>query len=398
MKPIIFVGPTISVEEARPLLDADYRGPVALGDVWRAVRDAPPAIGIIDGYFHSIPAVWHKELLWALDQGITLFGSSSMGALRAAELDRFGMIGVGAIYQAFRQGELEDDDEVALVHTDATRNFRPLSEAMVNIRATLAQALARGIISEGTRRQLEAIAKAHFYPERVWPLIIRRGNLAGLPTTELMALEGWLPHQRIDRKRDDAVALIQAISEHLAQAPNLPSVPFQFEDTLLWQAMIRQEQARDDRLVLEELKLEPLLFAKLGAAQHGRIGEPHTAQLLLQQLWVLGAYERLAARAWRKQRLDLRAQTPATLGLDPESLLHWLFAQRLGGWPSDLTDFLRARDWKSEELLLTIALREYLYVQATAASHPTSPAGGRGLPRAASGEARRAQPSAKKPT
>jgi hypothetical protein len=239
---------------------------------------------------------------------------------------------------------------------------------MVNIRATLAHALARGIISEGTRRQLEAIAKAHFYPERVWPLIIRSGSLAGLPSTELMALEGWLPHQRIDRKHDDAMALLKAIGEHLTLAQSRPSIPFQFEDTLLWQAMIRQEQARDDQLVLEELKLEPLLFAKLGVAQRGRLSDPHTAQLLLQQLWIIGAYERLAARAWRKQRLDLRGETLATLGLDPASLLHWLFEQRLGGWPSDLTDFLRARGWKSEEQLLTIALREYLYVQATSTS------------------------------
>ena len=368
MKPIIFVGPTISVEAASQLLDADYRGPVALGDVWRAVRDAPPAIGIIDGYFHSLPAVWHKELLWALDQGIALVGSSSMGALRAAELDRFGMVGVGAIYQAFRQGELEDDDEVALVHADATLNFRPLSEAMVNVRATLAHALAHGIISEATQQQLEAIAKARFYPERVWPLIIRSGRLAGLPAAELMALEGWLPHQRIDRKRDDAIAMLQMISEHLAQAQRPPSIPFQFEDTLLWQALIRQEQARDDQLVLEELKLEPLLFARLDVAQHGTLSNLHTAQLLLQQLWILGSYERLAARAWRKQRLDLQGQTPATLGLDPESLLHWLFEQRLGGWPSDLSDFLRARGWRSEEQLLAIAMREYLYVQATSPS------------------------------
>ena len=71
------------------------------------------AIGIIDGYFENIPSVWHKEILWAMSQGIHVFGSASMGALRAAELAPFGMEGVGAIFEAYRDGWLEDDDEVA---------------------------------------------------------------------------------------------------------------------------------------------------------------------------------------------------------------------------------------------------------------------------------------------
>ena len=55
---------------------------------------APGAIGVIDGYFDGVPSVWHKEILWALSQGIRVFGGASMGALRAAELDGFGMTGV----------------------------------------------------------------------------------------------------------------------------------------------------------------------------------------------------------------------------------------------------------------------------------------------------------------
>ena len=43
-------------------------------------------------------------------------GASSMGALRAAELSQFGMVGIGEVYQAFKLGRLEDDDEVAIVH------------------------------------------------------------------------------------------------------------------------------------------------------------------------------------------------------------------------------------------------------------------------------------------
>ena len=66
-----------------------------------APRSSRPAvIGIIDGYFEIVPTVWHKEILWAMAQGIHVFGAASIGALRAAELDAFGMRGIGRIYEA----------------------------------------------------------------------------------------------------------------------------------------------------------------------------------------------------------------------------------------------------------------------------------------------------------
>ena len=63
-------------------------------------------IGVIDGYFEVVPTVWHKEILWAMSQGIHVYGAASIGALRAAELAEFGMNGVGQIYQQYRSGEL----------------------------------------------------------------------------------------------------------------------------------------------------------------------------------------------------------------------------------------------------------------------------------------------------
>src|ERR1041384_8086509 len=104
---IVFLGPTLALADARQLLDATYLGPVSQGDVLRAAQARPAAIAIIDGYFARVPAVWHKEILWALSQGVWVFGASSMGALRAAELEPFGMIGVGRVFAGFRDGEYE---------------------------------------------------------------------------------------------------------------------------------------------------------------------------------------------------------------------------------------------------------------------------------------------------
>src|SRR5262249_10679056 len=110
---IVFTGPTLPPAEAAKILDATYRPPAAIGDVYRAAQQRPWAIGIIDGFFESIPSVWHKEVLWALAQGIHVYGAASMGALRAAELAAFGMTGVGMIFEAYRDGIIEEHDEVA---------------------------------------------------------------------------------------------------------------------------------------------------------------------------------------------------------------------------------------------------------------------------------------------
>src|SRR5512147_3214094 len=98
MNIVVFLGPTLAHTEARSVLDATYLPPAGQGDVYRAALKRPWAIGIVDGYFERVPAVWHKELLWAMSQGIHVFGAASMGALRALELAPFGMIGVGSVF------------------------------------------------------------------------------------------------------------------------------------------------------------------------------------------------------------------------------------------------------------------------------------------------------------
>src|SRR4029077_3108387 len=127
----IFTGPTLSPREALPELDAMYLPPASEGDVYRVALKQPKAIGIIDGYFQSMPTVRHKEILWAMSRGIHVFGSASMGALRAAELAAFGMEGVGTIFESYRDGILEDDDEVTITHGSADVGFQAASEALV---------------------------------------------------------------------------------------------------------------------------------------------------------------------------------------------------------------------------------------------------------------------------
>src|SRR6266567_6646615 len=130
----VFVGPT----RLSKIPDGIHIfAPAALGSLFRAVEAGYKRICLVDGYFGNMPSVWHKEILFALKNGVTVCGSSSMGALRAAELHTFGMVGFGWVYRAFRRGILQDDDEVCVIHAVPELNFDPLSEAMVNIRCSL---------------------------------------------------------------------------------------------------------------------------------------------------------------------------------------------------------------------------------------------------------------------
>src|SRR5687768_11949029 len=97
---LVFLGPSLPPKEAKDICDAIYLPPAAQGSIISAVqRYDPRAMLIIDGSFQSEPAVRHKEILWAIARGVTVIGAASMGALRAAELHRHGMIGVGLIYR-----------------------------------------------------------------------------------------------------------------------------------------------------------------------------------------------------------------------------------------------------------------------------------------------------------
>ncbi len=137
---VVFAGPSLAQRDPtldRLLVQVELRPPAARGDVLRVMSSPPQNVVLLDGYFFTTPSVTHKELLYALDAGVRVFGAASMGALRAAELDREGMVGVGEIYEAFRSGWLEGDDEVTLMHLPAELGYQATSIALVELRHIL---------------------------------------------------------------------------------------------------------------------------------------------------------------------------------------------------------------------------------------------------------------------
>lgn len=289
MNACIFVGPTLPSQEDVRVLDVTWLPPAKHGDVYRAVSLLHPrAIGLIDGYFQWVPSVWHKEILWAIHQGVHVFGAASMGALRAAELAPFGMRGVGIIFEAYRDGVLadcgdepfEDDDEVAVVHGPAECGYIAASEAMVNMRCTLANAETAGVVAAATRTCLVAIAKALFFPERSYELLLERARAEALPEAELAALQTWLPAGRVNQKRADALAMLEAMRNFLAADPAPARAGFLFEHTTLWDRAVAEllpaaahdaEEAR----ALDELRLDGARFHELRReVVHSLLGRP----------------------------------------------------------------------------------------------------------------------------
>lgn len=206
----VFVGPTLAPTE--PVLSAPgvrVRTPIKHGDLFDdAIRRGDTAV-IIDGLYHQTPALRHKEVLAAMGRGVRVIGAASIGALRAAELDTHGMLGVGAIYTAYARGEISGDDEVAVGQApDGDREA--LTWPVVNLRHVLQLAREAGVLDETRAERLLTALRAVYYPQR---------TTAAVRTVchrqEEAEFAGWLTERRQqdpyfgDLKRLDALNAVR---------------------------------------------------------------------------------------------------------------------------------------------------------------------------------------------
>ncbi len=206
----IFTGPTLSHAEGLALQpDAYFHAPIQCGDLMRLLPQKPKTIVIIDGIFENRPSIWHKEILTVIQQGITIIGCSSIGALRAAELSRHGMIGHGKIYQHYLDGTLQDDDEVAVAHYDQSLDYSSHSEALINTRYTLQLAVKTHILSHDQAQSLINILKKTFYWSRT---ILHALQHSDLPDDLQQQLTTWWPQHRVDQKKQDAQNTLTQLS------------------------------------------------------------------------------------------------------------------------------------------------------------------------------------------
>jgi hypothetical protein len=207
---VVFLGPSLAKAKAEKILEADYRPPAKRGELYNAAREGARIILLIDGVFFQECSVAHKEVLYALEAGARVLGASSMGALRASELDVYGMEGIGLIYQAYKSGRLESDDEVALTFDPFT--WEPRSEPLVNIRFNLDLAWQKGAIITSCRDTLFHCAESLYFPERTYERMMAEA-IALVPEKELKRFREFLAEEKRDFKMEDALMALQRVKE-----------------------------------------------------------------------------------------------------------------------------------------------------------------------------------------
>ena len=394
MSACVFLGPTLRADDARAICpDVLCLPPVRQGDVYRVATSLQPdAIGIIDGYFSHVPSVWHKEILYAMSQGIPVYGSASMGALRAAELAQFGMRGVGRIFEAYREGVLEpfdepfeDDDEVAVLHGPEELGYLALSDAMVNIRCTLARAAEERIIDPGGRDTLVGEGKAIFYQQRSYDAILSRAAGQVLPQA-LERFRAWLPDHKVDQKRADAIAMLHVLREARTAET---SGHYRLAETTLWeQAKAAVNGASAPRAPeLDELRLQGPSYLAARAQALDRLLDPDGLErgracgaadarwrelvaeqvpLALLERHILaelraGGEDRVLRRRAEEKR-QMLARLPLQRPVATDWLVTWYF-KRLGTEvPGDCEAYARSLDFVTADAFHRSLLDEYLFL------------------------------------
>ncbi len=211
---VIFAGPSFGRDIARlqqAYPEIEFRDPAARGDILQAVQEGARVIGIIDGYFGEMPSVWHKEILFALEQNVVVAGGASMGALRAAECSAFGMVGVGTIYEDYAEGRLIDDEAVALVHAPQELGWMPLSVPWVDFQPTIEALNRQGLLLSGEYKKLLLAGRALHFSERSYSKAVERCAFESqMRAQEILRL---IRANKIERKRADANMVLDYVND-----------------------------------------------------------------------------------------------------------------------------------------------------------------------------------------
>ena len=211
----IFVGPTLPGQDILDILPgAVVHPPVAHGDLLRLDLVDGDVMVIVDGYYHQNASVRHKEILTLLADGVVVVGCASMGALRAAELAKYGMIGNGTVYRMFRDGVLDADEEVAVAHTPGP-DYRSFTVPTVMIRHATGLAVRSGVLDRADAAAIVDIARDINYTERSWQAIERAANGNDSLTSALARLREFVDSRRdaTDIKAADALDTLRKIAD-----------------------------------------------------------------------------------------------------------------------------------------------------------------------------------------
>jgi TfuA protein len=214
-KPIIFIGPSLTIEKARKIFNADYRPPAKKGDFLRLLAsvndDDRTIIGLVDGLFlQDYPPTPIEVFQLLIKKNMLVLGAASLGALRAVELEKYGMIGIGKIFELYKNNKIDADDEVAVTFSEDTQLIQ--SEAMIDIRYNLFIALKKGVIDENTKRAAVKVAKDIYFPNRNYEDIIDETKRVHPSLSDyLESFRSYISKNRQSLKEQDAIKLVNYV-------------------------------------------------------------------------------------------------------------------------------------------------------------------------------------------
>jgi len=237
---VLFAGPSLSgLDKSEIATFCRILPPAAQGDIARAVLEGATVIGLIDGVYETTAAVWHKEILYALQQGVTVIGGASMGALRAAECAAFGMRAVGRIARRYLDGELDDDAAVAVVHGPAELDYLPLNEALVDAEATIGHLETIGLVSPEEAGALLASARALFFKRRTAETIVAGAAVDAARRAAI--LEAYATGHQASKRADALDVVAEVCRRPDALAPAIPG--WTLAEPAFWKAALREISA-----------------------------------------------------------------------------------------------------------------------------------------------------------
>ena len=273
---ILFVGPTLPAAEATEVIDATAVGPAAHGDLLGAARSAPAAIGLVDGYFERVPAVWHKEILWAhVARGARSTARRAWERCAPPSSPRSAWSASARSSRRSATGCWRPTTRSRCGTAPQSTATAPTSEALVDIRATLHAATAAGVIPAEVEGTLVQFASAMHYPDRIYPRLLAEALRRGVDAQVVGDLERWLPTGRVSQKAIDARAMLDRIATDLRAGP--PTFDRAcFVRTGFWDRACREldsrrppgpaEPALDPVAVVDELRLDPRRYDLLRRA------------------------------------------------------------------------------------------------------------------------------------
>jgi hypothetical protein len=215
----VFAGPSLSHSPVLELDEVCPHPPIAHGDIYRLRLSHNDTVLIVDGVYQHTAPVRHKEILELYAAGVPVYGTASLGALRACELHGHGMVGLGTVFAWYMDGRVISDADVALTHGDAEIDFRAFTHALVSILGVADRLVADGRLDPAVASRTVELARSVHFSWRTNAALRAAAGEHGLAESMRLVVDELRDDRLGDIKRIDAEAAVRDLLAGKAPRP-----------------------------------------------------------------------------------------------------------------------------------------------------------------------------------